>query len=115
MNITYVPVLSILRDLYLQPRGMRRFRQYIATLTGGTQDVVLPIGVANPMAKEHAVAKIDELLALGAETIGAAAAASANERLERIPLAFSSASAAGTAAEGEIKASVVLADDVGGG
>ena len=115
MKVGYVPVLQILRDLYVQPRGMQRFQKYVATLTGGTQDVVLPIGVANPMATDHAVAKIDELLALGAETIGAAAAANAHERLERIPLAFSSASAGGTAAEGEIKASVVLADDVGGG
>jgi hypothetical protein len=44
---------------------MQRFARYIRELTGGTDDTVLPIGVANPMAKEHAVAKIDELLALG--------------------------------------------------
>src|SRR5438132_6788058 len=103
MKVGYVPVLRILRDLYVQPRGMQRFQKYVATLTGGTQDVVLPIGVANPMAKEHAVARIDELLALGADTVGAEAATSAQARL------------AGVQGDNEIKASVVLADDVAGG
>jgi hypothetical protein len=103
MRITYLPVLPILRDLYLQPRDMQRFRTYVATLTAGTDDVVVPIGVANPMAKEHAVARIDELLALGADELAAAATASAQDRLGRVPLNV------------EIKATLVLADDVGGG
>jgi hypothetical protein len=81
---------------------MARFRQYIATLTGGGDDVVLPIGVANPMAKEHALARIDELLRLGAEEVGAEAAQEAERRLAHI-------------ATVDIKASIVLADDVGGG
>ena len=46
MRVAYLPVLPILRDLYLQPRDMQRFQRYIATLTGGSDDVVLPIGVA---------------------------------------------------------------------
>jgi hypothetical protein len=103
MNIAYLRVLPILRDLYRQPRDMQRFQKYIATLTGGTDDLVLPIGVANPMAKEHAVSRIDELLALGADEIAAAATASAEAHLARIPL------------EVEIKASLVLVDDVAGG
>ena len=103
MRVSYVPVLKTLRELYVQPRDMRRFRQYIATLTGGSDDVVVPIGLANPMAREHAVAKIDELLALGAEDSGARAAAGAGTEL------------AAVASSVEIKASVVLADDVAGG
>lgn len=103
MKVTYLPVLRILRDLYVQPRDVRRFQQYVATLTGDTEDVVIPIGVANPMAKEHAVAKIDELLALGADDVGAEAAASAHARLS------------GVASDVKIKAALVLADDVGGG
>src|SRR5438045_2946149 len=98
MKISYLPVLGTLRELYLQPRDMQRFRQYIAALTGGGEDVVLPIGVANPMAKKHAVARIDELLALGADTIAAMAADSAQTRLAR------------TERDYEIKASVVLVD-----
>ena len=103
MKITYLAVLSTLRELYVQPRDMQRFRQYIEALTGGGDDVVLPIGVANPMAKEHAVARIDDLLALGADTIAAEATASARARLARLERDY------------EIKASVVLADDVAGG
>jgi hypothetical protein len=103
MKVIYLPVLGTLRELYTQPRDMRRFHEYIGKLTGGPGDVVLPIGVANPMAKEHAVARIDELLALDAEAIGAAAATAAAQRLARVP------------SDVEIKAAVVLADDIGGG
>src|SRR5712692_4318400 len=84
MRVTYLPVLQILRELYVQPRDMQRFRRYIALLTGGSDDVVLPIGVANPMAKDHAVVKIDELLAIGADEVGARAAAEADARLRRV-------------------------------
>ena len=104
MHISYLPVLGILRELYLQPRDMQRFRNYVATLTGGTDDVVLPIGVANPMAREHAVAKIDELLGVGAEDVGAKAAVDAAARLvDTVSLDL------------EVKASIVLVDDVAGG
>jgi len=101
MHIIYLPILGTLRELYRLPRDMRRFQRYVATITGGTDDVVLPIGVANPMAREHAIAKLDELLALGAEKIGAAAAEEAQARMGGLA--------------GEMKASLVLADDVAGG
>lgn len=103
LAVTYMPVLTILRELYQKPRTMARFRDYLALLTGGTNDVVLPIGIANPMAKQQAVARLDELIALGADEIGAAAAAEAARRLAAVDLAV------------EIKAALVLADDVGGG
>jgi hypothetical protein len=103
MRITYLPVLPALRELYAQPRTMQRFRAYIETLTGGTDDIVVPIGQANPMAKEHALAAIDRLLALGADEIGALAAVDAQNRLTSVPKNV------------EIKATVVLTDDVGGG
>ena len=106
MKVTYLPVLGVLRGLYAQPRTMQRFHEYILTLTGGTDDVVLPIGVANPMAKEHALTKLDELLALGAEAIGAEAAAVAEARLAPLAAALPAL---------EVRASIVLADDLGGG
>src|SRR4051812_43872023 len=86
MVISYVPVLPALRELYAQPRTMDRFRAYLDALTGGTDDVVLPIGHANPMAKEQALAALDRLIALGADAIGAAAAEEAQQRLSRLPL-----------------------------
>src|SRR5258708_9138562 len=103
MKISYLPVLGTLRELYVQPRNMQRFRQYIAALTGGGDDVVLPIGVANPMAKGHAIGSIDALLALGADEIAAEAAANAQSRLAQLRGGY------------EIKATVVLADDVAAG
>src|SRR5438270_8284334 len=102
MKIAYLPVLGALRELYLQPRNMQRLRNYISALTGGTDDVVVPIGVANPMAKEHALAKIDELLALGVEDNGAKAAEEAGTRLAAIR-------PQGDRGNLEIKTSIVLA------
>jgi len=64
---------------------------------------VLPIGVANPMAKEHALVKIDELLEIGADEVGARAAAEADARLKQVK------------GDIEIKASVVVVDDLAGG
>jgi len=103
MRITYLPVLGTLRELYQMPRDVRRFRSYIARLTGGTDDIVLPIGVANPMAKEQALEKLEALLDQGAEDVGAATTAEAQQRLAAIPCPV------------DITAALVLVDDVGGG
>ncbi|MGH2369340.1 MAG: hypothetical protein ACRDI2_14195 [Chloroflexota bacterium] len=101
MDIEYLPLLGVLRDLYSQPRSMERFKRYVDTMLGGTGDVVLPIGVANPMAKEDAVAKLDELIGLGAEEVGVKAAQEAAARLGGVP--------------GALKVGLVLADDAHGG
>jgi hypothetical protein len=101
MDVTYIPVLAVLRDLYAQPRDFNRFRNYLDAMLQGTDDVVLPITVANPMAKEHALARVEELLALGADEIGAAAAREAATRLADVP--------------DSLKTTLVLADAAGGG
>jgi hypothetical protein len=101
MEITYVPVLATLRDLYAQPRDMARFKRYLHTITQGTDDIVVPIVAANPMAREHVLARVNELLAQGAEEVGAGAAEEAAARLAAVP--------------DQLKASLVLADDVAGG
>jgi hypothetical protein len=101
MEIEYVPVLAVLRDLYAQPRDMARFRNYLDAMLQGTGDVVLPLTAANPMAREHALARVVELLDLGAEEIGASAAAAAAARL--------------AALDDRLRASLVLADDAAGG
>ncbi len=38
MRVIYLPVLQILRDLYVQPRDITRFRRYIASLTRGRRN-----------------------------------------------------------------------------
>lgn len=51
MHIRFVPVLRTLRELYLQPRDRQRCQRYIATLLGGTNDVILPGRTIRPMAR----------------------------------------------------------------
>ena len=101
MNLTLLPLLHTQRDLQAIPRGMERFRAYIATMTEGTDDVVLPITGMNPMGKEHVTALLDDLLAADAEVIAAAAIDEAATRLIRIP--------------GERQVALVVIDDAQGG
>jgi len=70
MQLTYVPLLHLQRELYAMPRGMERFREYIKTMVDAqTGDLALPLVAMNPMGKDHVPALIDEYLALGAEQI----------------------------------------------
>lgn len=101
MRIEHVPLLQIERDLHDIPRGWERFHEYIHTLTGGTGEIVLPIGSMNPMGKEHVARLLDALLALGAEVVATEAAAEAQERLDSVP--------------GEFKLGLVVCDDAQGG
>jgi hypothetical protein len=101
MNLTLLPLLRIQRDLHTIPRGMERFRAYIATMTEGTDDIVLPITSMNPMGKEHVAALLDDLLAVDAEAIAAAAIDEAAARLIRIP--------------GTRQVALVVVDDAQGG
>jgi hypothetical protein len=105
MRIEFVPLLGALREVYALPRDRSRFEGYIALVTGGkTDDLDLsPLLVANPMAREHVSACLDGLLALGAEGIGARAAAAASERLAEVE------------PETTLRAGLVVADDVRGG
>lgn len=86
MRCEPVPVLKVLRELWLMPRDMQRFHAYIEKLTGGIE-VFVPLIAANPMAREHMVAFVDALDALGAERILAEACAEASRRLARVDLA----------------------------
>lgn len=101
MNLELLPLLQIQRDLHAIPRGMERFRAYIATMTGGTDDIVLPITAMNPMGKEHVAALLDQLLAADAETVAAGAVAEAAQRLADIP--------------GDRQVALVVIDDAQGG
>lgn len=101
MDVTYIPVLAILRDLYAQPRDFQRFQNYLDAMLGGTEDVVVPISGANPMAKEHALDEVGRLLSMGADEIAAGSAQEAASRLRDVP--------------GALKTALVLMDDTPGG
>src|SRR5688572_27610247 len=73
MNLTYVPLLRLQRDLYEMPRDRARFDAYIKLIGNDEGDdiALVPLVIANPMAKEHVNAALDVLLAMDADGIGA--------------------------------------------
>lgn len=102
MQLEYVPLLSQLRELYRIPRGPRRFEEYIRLMVDRrNEQVVLPLMVMNPMAKDHLAARLDELIDLDADAIAAEAVAEAEERTGGVP--------------GRYRVALNVADDVGGG
>jgi hypothetical protein len=99
MNLSFLPLLHIQRDLYAMPRGMERFREYIKTMTDPeTGDLALPLVAMNPMGKEHVPALIDQYISLGAESIAAEAIAGITTEFSR-----------------EYKVGLVVSDDLKGG
>lgn len=102
MHLELVPLLRRERELYETPRGLARFRAYIATMQGGSDDAdLLPLVALNPMGKEHVAAVLDALLALDAEAVAAAAIADASRRLRDVA--------------GSLKVGLVVSDDAQGG
>jgi len=70
MQFSLHPILSFFEELYQQPIGQQRFKRYLATLQGNQKDELkTAIMGYNPMAKEHALLKVQELLEFGTETI----------------------------------------------
>jgi len=101
MNLDLLPLLQVQRELYEIPLGWARFERYLDVMTGGTQDIVLPLAVMNPMGKPHVAALLDGLIALGAEEVAASAIVEARQRLARV--------------DGRLRVGLVVADDAQGG
>jgi hypothetical protein len=106
MNLDYVPLLPIQRELQSIPRGqppsfngLKRFRHYLRTISDGNTGGLAfpPLVMANPMAKEHVTARLDQLLALDADRIAAQTAAHLSAKLSNVP--------------GDAKVSLVILDD----
>jgi hypothetical protein len=103
MNLTYVPLLSIQRDLHGIPHGMERFKKYLHTIGSkdGTTLELPSLVIMNPMGKEHMTALLDSLIALDAEAIAGQAVEEASIQLTSEP--------------GEFRVTLVVADDLKGG
>jgi hypothetical protein len=105
MGIDLIPTLEVQRALYAQKRTMARFRWYLEQITGvsddGEIDIALPIVAVNPLGREHCLAAIEALIALGAEAEIASAIEEARRRLTQVA--------------GEAKVCVNLLDDARGG
>ena len=59
--------LEKVRALYQMPRTFERFQAYLNLVRVDTGTEALPLSKLNPMAKEHALAYVERLLALDAE------------------------------------------------
>jgi len=103
MNLEYVPLLQIQRDIQALPRDYERFRKYLR-IVGATDSPTIErptLLMMNPMGKEHVTRLLDTLLAMNAETIAAAAVREGARQVADEP--------------GDFKIGLVIADDAGGG
>jgi len=101
MRLRVLPLLGKQRELYALPRGMERFRAYLQTMTGGGDDIVLPLVSMNPMGKPHCAALLDAPIALDAEAVASRALDDAAARLG--------------SDEGAYEVALVVVDDAQGG
>lgn len=102
MNLEYVPLLQVQRDLYSLPRGFERFREYLRTMIDpDSGDLKLPLVAMNPMGKDHLPQFLDKLIEMDADGEAARAATEAKSILKAEP--------------GEYKVCLVVSDDLRGG
>ena len=103
MNLHYIPLLQIQRELQGLPSNMDRFRQYLRTIIGpdGNTLELPPLGIMNPMGKEHVTVLLDAYLALDADGIATRALAEASTQVADDP--------------GDFKVALVVVDDLKGG
>ena len=102
MNLEYVPLLKVQRELYELPRGFERFREYLKTMIDPeTGDLNVPLVAMNPMGKDHLPPFLDHLLAIDADGVGSRALEEASAALAGEP--------------GEYRACLVVSDDLKGG
>jgi hypothetical protein len=92
--------LEKVRGLYQLPRTFERFQSYLNLVSVDTGTEALPLSKLNPMAKEHALAYVETLIAMNAEDIVCAAATEAASRLD---------------GDEALKVLLVLMDDAKGG
>src|SRR5215831_4288641 len=104
MNLDYVPLLRVMRELHSIPRGqppdfngMKRFRHYLRTIFPRDENALL----MNPLGKDHVTALLDAYLAMDGDGIGARVTAEAAGRLADVP--------------GNFKVGFVVMDDLHGG
>src|SRR5215510_7158997 len=100
MNLDYVPLLRVMRELQSIPRGqppdfngMKRFRHFVRRIfpqdKNGKIDenavYLIPLLGINPMGKDHVTALLDAYLAMDADGIGARIAVEVAAQLAAVP------------------------------
>ena len=87
MNLEFVPLLRLQREIYEIPRGRERFLEYLRVMRNDRRDDIRlpPLVAMNPMAKDHAKTLLDTFLALDADGIAARAVEEASLDLAAVP------------------------------
>jgi hypothetical protein len=102
MNLTFIPLLAVQRELYQQPRTMERFHSYLHTMLNEEKnDLELPLTEINPMSKDHLLPFVEQLVALDAEGIAAEAVQQVQANTASVP--------------GDFRVSLIVVDDAQGG
>lgn len=101
VTVELVPFLAQLRELYTHPRGFARFAEYLDIIRSKTGEMELPISNVNPMAKPHVLERVEQLLALDAESLAITAALEGAGRLGDV--------------DDTLRIIVIVADDALGG
>jgi hypothetical protein len=102
MNLEYIPLLPVQRELYQMPRGFARFNEYIRTLRDeATGELKLPLVAMNPMGKDHLLPFVERLLDMDADGEARQVAAQLQSILAAVP--------------GDFRLSLVVSDDFLGG
>ncbi len=101
MELEYLPILQLQRDLYDTPRGPQRFQQYLDMCRDGQGGMGLPLAMLNPMGKAHVPMLFDQYLAMDTERIATTLIKKTAQKLIAIA--------------GDFRVILTLADDAGGG
>ncbi|HTU69678.1 MAG TPA: hypothetical protein VMF11_05100 [Candidatus Baltobacteraceae bacterium] len=101
IDVELVPFLTQLRELYSQPRGFARFKEYLDILRSQTGEMELPISNVNPMAKPQVLEYVEQLIALDAESEALQAARDGARRFDGV--------------DDALRLIVIVADDAQGG
>jgi len=102
MQLAYVPLLKVQREIYTIPAGAARFQAYLRQLINDAgDDLRLPLGGMNPMGREHVPLLLEAYLGLDADGRAERAAAEAAAEVAGEP--------------GDYKLALVIVDDAKGG
>ena len=99
--ISIIPTLEVQYRLMAIPRGQERFEKYLEAMTDGTDNIVLPLGLFNPMGKEHVVETVETLIDMGAEKLAGETVTEALGRIDNADVSF--------------QVALVVTDDLKGG
>lgn len=81
MVFELVPILNKMRELYRLPRDLNRFEEFLNTLVESSDsDIQIPIIGYNPMAKEHILDRLQELISMNAEKTASEALVKLNKK-----------------------------------